>query len=257
MEKQNAVLARKVVANNGSKSGADEAINEIDKGIKTETARRSLFVTSVMSISEDRSRAKVKLCTGRVLDVPTSLLTNVTDLGTVADEERRWGVAAGEIDVSTDAGALIQQMALEITRLSRSLRTAQGRLQRLQNTDTTKSVPKVGDVSAVLSKTTAGPLDIVRPETAVKITTSGVAGYLKQLWYTAPAYNYIQSFTIAGIENGFLTKAPSVSQIVHSLPRTGEPIQYEFEIDAAHGTPLGVPYDAVVTCLLVLVQMTT
>ena len=97
------------------------AISAIATGISTEQARQPVFAASVVSIAPDRSMAKVKLCTGSVLDVPMSLLKKVTHRGTATSGEESLGLASAEIDVSTDVGMLVQQMAREVERLSRAI----------------------------------------------------------------------------------------------------------------------------------------
>src|SRR5437764_1184215 len=117
-------MERKSVTNSDKHSASadipasrmEEAMSELAAGITTGQVRAPNFVTSVVSISKDRSSVKVKLCTGSLMDVPVSILKNVTHLGTVTNEEECLGIASGEIDVSTDIGKLIQTMAREIHR---------------------------------------------------------------------------------------------------------------------------------------------
>jgi len=60
--------------NNGSRVVVGTRCRFSDVVVKTKMARPSKFVTEVMSISDDRSRVDTKLCTGRVIDVPVSIL---------------------------------------------------------------------------------------------------------------------------------------------------------------------------------------
>jgi hypothetical protein len=63
---------------------------------------------------------------------PISILRNVFPLGVVESDQVRFAIASGEIDVSTDVGKLIYEMATEIDRLARSLRIVEEKLQRLR-----------------------------------------------------------------------------------------------------------------------------
>ena len=106
-----------------------DALSEVVKGVNRKVSHRSDLVAAILSVSEDRSWLKVKLCTGRVIDVPVSVLKNVVPLGTAKSDDESFGIASGEIDVSTDAGKLIRQMADEVIRMSRLLETAHHRLR--------------------------------------------------------------------------------------------------------------------------------
>jgi hypothetical protein len=142
-----------VPAAQGGASGLASVLSEVVRAAKTKSARPSKFVISVLSVSDDRSRVKVKLCTGRVIDVPMSILKNVTFLGTASSGDESSGIAAGELDLSTDVGILIQQMAHEITHLSRSLQTAQEGLLRSHATDVSKSLARAEETPATTPKT--------------------------------------------------------------------------------------------------------
>lgn len=178
------------------------------------------------------------------------------DLGTVEDDKGRRGIAVGEFDVSTDAGILLQQMAHEITRLSRSLHITQDRLRRPQGPDMNRTLAQVEEVATVKSNTSVAPLDTVLPEIAVKVPFSAIAGSPYFFEYTAPANHYVQSFSVVGLGNCFLVKPPYVYR--GTVGHSGWQITgMGFDLDAAHGTPLGVRYNANLTLIVVLVQQTT
>ena len=221
------------------------AISAIATGISTEQARQPVFAASVVSIAPDRSMAKVKLCTGSVLDVPMSLLKKVTHRGTATSGEESLGLASAEIDVSTDVGMLVQQMAREVERLSRALQTAKERLRIAQSTETNAE-----------PATSAIPFDVVLPPTGVKISFDGIAGNPDRpafVFYQAPPFQYIQDWEVVGIVNCYFKFPP----IVGGIDAEGRTLGLQFFPDARHGTPLGTPYTGSIIVNVTLVQLTT
>ena len=106
-----------------------QVLSALRTGMKAEPVRNSRFTGSVVAVSDDHSRIRVRFCTGSFLDVPTSVLKNLRHLGTAGQNGEHLGLVVGDIDTSSDAGVLIQQMGLEITRLSQLMpgsSTAQG-----------------------------------------------------------------------------------------------------------------------------------
>lgn len=242
------------VALKNSQSTVEQVLSAIATGISTEQARPPVFAASVVSIAADRSMAKVKLCTGSVLDVPMSLLKRVTHRGTVTSGDESLGLASAEIDVSTDVGVFVQQMAREVERLSRALQAAKERLRIAQGAQTNDAPIPAGDASA--SATSAIPFDIVLPPTAVKITFDGIAGdpykpYL--VFYQAPPFQYIQDWEVIGIVNCYFTSPP----VVGGIDAHGRALGLQFFPAARHGTPLGTPYSASIIVNVTLVQLTT
>src|SRR5918912_259945 len=173
-----------------------KALSALATEIQTQPLHRSRFAASVVSISDDYSCVKVKLCTGSIIDVPVSLLKNVTYLGTASNENERRGIASGEIDISTDAGMLIQQMAHEITRLSGSLQTAHEQLLRFQGADTNKTLVQTEQVPATESKKRMSPFDIPLPYSVIKLPFMAVAGSPHKLWYRTPEFQYLKDWSV-------------------------------------------------------------
>ncbi len=248
----------KTVVTANISDSTDQALSDLAKAIKIQQVCAPIFVTSVLSISEDHSSAKVKLCTGSIIDVPKSVLKNVTYLGTVTCGDETRGIASGEIDISTDVGKLIQQMANEIIRLSGTVKSSQEALRRLQNT-TTGQVSSLSEEEsqAVRLKPKQTPFDTVLPGTVIKIPFQGVAGNLNNpfffVFYAAPAHQYIQEWEVLAHPNCFFVSPP----IVGGIDTDGKVLGLQFFPDAPHGTPLGTPYSATINLYVVLVQRTT
>lgn len=175
MNRSKAKQEKKSSAENSSRNSLEQTLSELGAGFSSKAVRRSQFVTSVLSITEDHSSAKVKLCTGAVIDVPTSILKNVTYLGTVTNDNECLGLASAEIDVSTDVGMLIHQMAQELNRVSRSLQVTQEGLARLQDAGINKGSAQSEEVAAAGPRTRVTPSDSVLPSIAVKIPFQGIA----------------------------------------------------------------------------------
>jgi hypothetical protein len=240
-----------------SRKSMEETLFKLSNAAKTNLVHRSHFVTSVLSVSDDRSSVKVKLCTGRIIDVPTSVLKNVTPLGTATSGSESWGIASGEIDVSTGVGILIQEMAHEITRLSRSLQITQGALLRLRGTDTNKPLTRAEDTTATDSKTSVVPFDQVLPEQIVKIPFTGLAGFPKAVVYAAPFSQYIEEWSVFNTVNCYLTQSPQIIETGGPAGRPPQVLEIQFVLDAAHGTPIWSTYNAQLVLDVKLVQFTT
>jgi hypothetical protein len=243
---------KKTSAENSSRNSLDKTLSAMSAGFQPKLVRRSQFMTSVVSIAEDHSSAKVKLCTGAVIDVPTSILKNVTYLGTVTNDNECLGLASAEIDVSTEVGMLIHKMAQELDHVSRRLQVTQEGLARLQGAGTAKSE----EVAATGPRPRIRPSDNVLPAIAVKIPFQGIAGnpYAPSfIFYQAPAYQYIQDWEVIGTVNCYFRFPP----VVGGIDGQGRAIGLQFFPDAAHGTPLGTHYDATVIVYVTLVQETT
>jgi hypothetical protein len=238
-------------------SGFASVLSEVVKAAKTKSSRPSKFVTSVLSVSDDRSRVKVKLCTGRVIDVPMSILKNVTFLGTASSGDESWGIAAGELDLSTDVGILIQQMAHEIIHLSRSLQTAQEGLLRSHATDANKPLVRAEESPATTPKTAETPFDNVLPEQIVKIPITALAGFPHAVVYAAPFSQYIQQWSVFNTVNCYLTQSPTIIETGGPAGRPAQILEIQFVVDAAHGTPLYTTYNAQLVLDLTLAQFTT
>ena len=242
-----------------SRTSVEETLSALDNGIKAGTVLQSQFVTSVVSITEGRSHAKVKLCTGRMFDVPISLLKNVADLGSVEDDAGRRAIAVGEFDISTEAGVLLQQMAHEMTRLSHSLSIARNRLRRRHdiNLDTSKTLAMAEDVPAAASKITVTPFDTVLPGVSIKVVFKAVSGTPHYITYNAPDFQYIQtaSIRIDNLVSCYISYPPSVNAYITG--HRDQTLGFSFGLEAEHGTPLGVTYEGWVYINVVLVQLTT
>jgi hypothetical protein len=254
MERKN--LERKSIADSDKHSTSadipasrmEEAMSELAAGITTGQVRAPNFVTSVVSISKDRSSVKVRLCTGSLMDVPVSILKNVTHLGTVTNGEECLGIASGEIDVSTDIGKLIQKMAREIHRLSNSLEAAQEGLRRSVVTDTTKFAASSEETATAKARAKIIPFDTVLPLKIVKLPVNGIAGGgYNFTFYQPPVFQYIQEWEVIAHPGCFFTDPPFVNA-------DGVVV---FFVDASHGTPLGTAFTATIILSVVLVQRTT
>jgi hypothetical protein len=228
-----------------------DALSEVVKGVNRKVSRRSELVAAILSVSEDRSSLKVKLCTGRVIDVPVSILKNIVPLGTAKSDDESFGIASGEIDESTDAGKLIRQMADEVIRMSRLLETAHHRL-RLREAGITGAHNGTNT-----SQITRPSSDTVLPETIIKIPFSGIAGFPKSVYYGKPVFQYIQQWSIFQLLNCYLTQPPIVVVTGHDGNRPDRVAEIQFVLDAAPGTALGATYNATLELDLVLVQETT
>jgi hypothetical protein len=145
-------------------------------------------------------------------------------------------------------------MAHEITRLSRSLHSAQDRL-RLQGLDAHTPSARAVPVAAAKSNAAVAPFDTVLPGVAIKIPFSGVAGNIQELFYGPPRFRYIKSCQVMALRNCFLVIPPRVLETTPGQP--DQILSLVFELDAAHGTPLGVNYDAELAIYVVIVQETT
>lgn len=247
---------QKTLLAENSDNGVEKALSELSAGFKSRATGRSQFVTAVLSLSDDHSSAKVKLCTGSVIDVPTSILKNVTYLGTVTNDGESLGIASAEIDVSTDVGLLIYQMAQELSRVSRSLLATQEGLARLQSSGINKLLDQSDTLPVTRFKRQLTPSDTVLPSTAVKIPFQGIAGdpYAPFfIVYAAPPFQYIQDWEVISTQNCFF-KAPPV---IGGIDQEGHTTGLQFFPDAAHGTPLGSHYNGTVTLIVTLVQRTT
>jgi hypothetical protein len=103
-------------------------LSELRKQIETGRSGGRRFTLQVNSVSADDNHFKVQLCTGTVMDVPASIVKEVISLGTVeCPGGVRKGLASGEVDTSTDAGKVINQMAIEIERLACKLQILEER----------------------------------------------------------------------------------------------------------------------------------
>ncbi len=233
-----------------------DALSEVVKGVNRKVSHRSDLVAAILSVSEDRSWLKVKLCTGRVIDVPVSVLKNVVPLGTAKSDDESFGIASGEIDVSTDAGKLIRQMADEVLRMSRLLETAHHRL-RLHEAGITAGQNGANSSQLNRPSVTLASFDTVLPETIIKIPFSGVAGFPKSVYYGKPTFQYIQQWSVFQLLNCYLTQPPIVVATGHDGNRPDRVTEIQFVLDAAAGTPLGSSYNATLELDLVLVQETT
>jgi hypothetical protein len=233
-----------------------DALSEVVKGVNRKVSHRSEVVAAILSVSDDRSWLRVKLCTGRVIDVPVSVLKNIVPLGTAKSEDESYGIASAEIDVSTDAGMLIRQMADEVLRMSRLLETAHHRL-RLHEAGKTGAGAGATESQIMRPTTTLSSADTVLPETIIKIPFSGVAGFPKSVYYGKPTFQYIQQWSVFQLLNCYLTQPPIIVATGHDGNRPDRITEIQFVLDAAPGTPLGAAYNATLELDLVLVQETT
>lgn len=251
VEKEKAVVEAGI-----SESTVEQALSKLAFGLKAEKARIPGFVTSVLSVSDDHSSVKVKLCTGGIIDIPVSILKQVSDLGTVTTGDQCLGIASGEIDVSSDVGKLVWQMAHEIDRLSRALETTQDALRRVQSSEIDNKSASSQETPAVRAKTSLTPSDTVLPLTVIKIPFSGIAGdpfHPAFVFYQAPAHQYINEWEVIAHPNCFFKSPP----IVGGIDADGKTIGLQFFPDAIQGTPIGNSYSATITISVVLVQRTT
>ncbi len=231
-----------------------EAISDLATGITTKQGPAPHFVASVVSVSEDRSSVKLKLCTGSLVDVPTSILKNLVYLGTVTTGDDCLGVASGEIDASTDSGRLIQKLAREIQRLSNALTVAQEGLRRFGATDVPTTLAASEEASSATARLRVAPFDITLPSQIIKLTVNGVAGdpVKYAVIYAAPFSAYIQEWEVFSHPGCFFKMPP----VVGYAP-DGTIIWLQFYHEASHGTVIGTPYTATIVLSIVLSLRTT
>jgi hypothetical protein len=251
MEKEKAVVTANI-----SESSMGQALSKLALGLKAEQARVPGFVTSVLSVSDDHSSVKVKLCTGGIIDIPVSILKQVSHLGTVTSGDQCFGIASGEIDVSSGVGKLVWQMAHEINRLSSALETTQEALRRVQSSEINKSSALSEETPRVRMKRNITPSDTVLPLTVIKIPFNGIAGdpfHPAFVFYQAPPHQYINEWEVIAHPNCFFKSPP----IVGGIDTDGKTIGLQFFPDAIQGTPIGNSYSATIIVSVVLVQRTT
>ena len=246
---------------NAEQSGIDDArstagrvLSEVVQTLESQGSPAPRFGALLLTVSEDRSAATVKLCTGSVLDVPTSILKNVSHRGTLTVGDQRCGLVAAEIDESTALGAFVRQLATEVDTLSRALAAARKKLRRqeLQRT----GADTEANAASQAPESVGDPLDTVQPPTAVKLSFEGIAGNPNRpafVYYQAPPFQYIQQWDVIGMVNCYFKWPP----IVGSIDAQGRTTGLQFFPDAQHGTPLGTAYSASIIVNLVLVQLTT
>ena len=85
MDKEN-----KLTPTSHTKQSKGQPLRELATALATAKSRPASFMASVVSISEDQSIAKVKLCTGAIFDVPVSILKDVIHLGTMTSGANAW-----------------------------------------------------------------------------------------------------------------------------------------------------------------------
>jgi len=243
----------------------EKELSALAKELHTRSsAGGSRFGASVVSISHDNSTVRVKLCTGAFLDVPTSLLKNVTFSGTANYESKRLGLGSAEIDLSTDAGMLIWQMAHEINRLCRLLKITEGKFSHLQQKEISKEIsnlptrvhqPSGGEITRPIN-----PSDVILSPQSFKLVFEGVAGIPVTVRYDTPPHQYFALFfegnrnagyTVDFLDNCFFTRPP----VPQDTPLKTRGIS--FFCDAAHGTTIGNSYSAAIALTVALVQETT
>jgi hypothetical protein len=239
----------------------EKELSALAKELDTRSsAGGSRFGASVVSISHDNSTVKVKLCTGAFLDVPTSLLKNVTFSGTANYESKRLGLGSAEIDVSTDAGMMIWQMADEINRLGRLLKITEGKFSHLQQKEITNLPTRVHQPSGGEITRTINPSDVILPPESFKLVFEGVAGIPVTVRYDTPPHQHFALFfegnSNAGyrvdfLDNCFFTRPP----VPPDTPLITRRIS--FFCEAAHGTTIGNSYSAAIALTVALVQETT
>ncbi|HTQ02415.1 MAG TPA: hypothetical protein VMI54_01120 [Polyangiaceae bacterium] len=98
-----------------------QTLRQIEQSLGSAPARSNRFVASVVALTADRASARVRLCTGKLLDVPLSLIKSVRNLGQTASGEEQAALVAAEFDTSTAAGRFVADLAAELERLTRSL----------------------------------------------------------------------------------------------------------------------------------------
>jgi hypothetical protein len=99
------------------------------------------------------------------------------------------------------------------------------------------------------------PFDTVLPETVIKLPFTAVAGVPHSIqYYTPNSFQYVKKLDIQPIRC-FQTRSPRVIGWVFNRP--DEPLAIEFELEAAHGTPLGTNYSAELDLYVTLEQLTT
>jgi hypothetical protein len=224
---------------------------EVIKRFPSKAAHRSEFVTPVVSVSADRATVKVRLCTGSVIDVPVSVLTSMAYLGAAGTDDESLMIASGDIDVSTDSGILIQQLANEIIRLTRQIAEAK---QPLSVPSGGVQLPVEADGDKVLG-IQAG--DTVLPEAIIKIPFTGTAGFPKAIYYSKPVFQYIQQWSIFQLLRCSMIQPPQIIATGHDGNRPDRITEIQFVLDAAPGTPLGTTYNGQLELDVTLVQETT
>jgi hypothetical protein len=108
-------------------TGMHKRLAGLNKELSARTNQGKGFPVHVITLSDDGTHAQVQLCTGTVIEASASMLREVAPLGTLECRGQRKTLATGWLDNSTEAGKLINQMAIEIERLARSVQTLKAR----------------------------------------------------------------------------------------------------------------------------------
>jgi hypothetical protein len=222
-----------------SDSEANKAISEIAVELRREPIRQTEFVVMVESISADGSTAKIKLCTGGTLHVPTSLAASVRSLGHVRSGNERYALTSAEIDVTNDAGKVLQEAAYEIARLSQRVRITSEESRRLKIPGASS---EVGSIHLPQTTVNLQPSDYSLPVTFVKMSFFALAGNLHQIDYVSPPLQYIYYWRLVGLGNCYLIQPPQVYAWYVDPSGIKHPAGINFYLEAAHGTPLGTRY---------------
>ncbi len=206
----------------------DKDLARLAASMAAHPTRAPRFILPVESLSGDKSMARVRLCTGRTMDVPTSVLKRIRPMGHMAAGEEKLALAEGEIDTGTDAGRLLAQTAHEILRLS---------------------APRAAEQTPHVQ-----PFDIVAAPSSIKLQFWGTAGTTQVVSYSPPAFHYFKNWSY-WLANCFNVEPPQVDAWITG--HQDEVLGVTFRVDAAHGTPLGTRYYGAITLNLTLVQQTT
>jgi hypothetical protein len=229
-----------------------DAFSGLAKRLQTKLNRRANFAASILSISDDHTHLRAKLCTGSVIEVPVSLLKNIVHLGSADSENDHLEIVSADIDVSSDGGMLAMQLAHEVARLATLLGNVREQLSVASGTGVRYSSSESVNLTQDNLVKAAVPLDTPLPYSVIKLPFQGTAGSPYKLWFTAPPFQYLTDWSI-NLVHCILKQPPAV---IVATPQ-GNPTLIFFWADAPPGTPLGATYNGEVDVFGVLVQETT
>ena len=227
---------------------AQDTLSQIAGALHRETPRATQFALQVESLSEDWSMARLRLCTGGTLNVPTSLAKSLVPMGHIESGNERSALVLAELDVSTDAGKALWETARELSRQSIKLRAAQDQLRRTRAPGTLP--PR--EQNDIPEARPPIPFDLNFPAKEVKVSFFAIAGDLQSVVYVAPHDQYITSYRVLELGNCYLTSAP-----IWNFYERGQPVAIAFPVDAAHGTPLEQRYFGTILLQVALAEFTT
>jgi hypothetical protein len=230
--------------------GSVTTAHQIAVALRKERPRATQFALQIESFSENSTMARLRLCTGGRLDLPTYLAKTLVPTGHVEYGKERHALVLAELDVSTDEGKAVREIARELSRVSMKLRAAQNQIRRGRSPG---ALPP-SEQNAIPEEAAFPPIpfDINLPVREVKVSFFAIAGDPETVMYDAPHDQYIASFRVLELSNCRLTFAPYTQFL-----ERGQPTEICFPVDALHGTPLDQRYFGTILLQVALAEFTT